>query len=52
MRRARFTLEEQVGGLIDEEHYELRRPEATPGPDWPARTEPTSRPLSIRADAA
>jgi hypothetical protein len=50
MRRARFSLEEQVGGLAQEERYELRR--AAPAQDdespW-VRDETPRRPLQIRA---
>ena len=52
MRHARFSLEEQVGGLVDEERYELRRP-ATPTPEADAAPErpfeQPHRPLTIRA---
>ena len=51
MRHARFSLEEQVGGLVDEDRYELRRP-STHAPDpEPAqpRLEQPRRPLTIRA---
>jgi len=48
MRRARFDLEEQVGGLVREERYELRR-HGSPEAEHPAWQEPR-RPLKIRAD--
>ena len=50
MRRARFDLEEQVGGLVHDERYDLRRPshpEADAAPwDW---ADAPQRPLQIRA---
>ena len=49
MRHARFSLEDQVGGLVDEERYELRRPTPTPAPELPRRAEQPRRPLTIRA---
>jgi hypothetical protein len=54
MRHARYSLEEQVGGLVAEERYELRRP-AVPEPEVDADAEPIrpvappQRPLTIRA---
>ena len=49
MRRARFNLEEQVGGLVDRDRYELRRPSAPVEPTSPERSAGTGRPLVIRA---
>ena len=54
MRHARYSLEEQVGGLVAEERYELRRA-VTTEPDADDEVEPTlplvqpGRPLTIRA---
>ena len=55
MRHARYSLEEQVGGLVDEERYELRRaPKHEPqADDEPTRrVEQPRRPLTIRATRA
>ena len=56
MRHARYSLEEQVGGLVAEERYELRRAKHDPEPqadDEPIRrVEQPRRPLTIRATRA
>ena len=52
MRHARFSLEEQVGGLVDEERYVLRRPASPPEPvaePQPRASDRPRRPLTIRA---
>ena len=57
MRHARYSLEEQVGGLVGEERYELRRA-PVPEPEDDADVEPSRpaqqprRPLTIRATRA
>ena len=50
MRRARFSLEEQVGGLVQDERYELRRPAPARDDDaeWTPR-DSARQPLRIRA---
>jgi hypothetical protein len=52
MRHARFSLEEQVGGLVDEERYVLRRPASGHAPlpePLPRPADRPRRPLTIRA---
>ena len=53
MRHARYSLEEQVGGLVAEERYELRRttaPEPEADDAEPIRpVQQPRRPLTIRA---
>jgi hypothetical protein len=53
MRRARYNLEEQVGGLIDHEDRPARRHEVPPVADEPQRYGLTARAtLAIRAARA